>query len=103
MISIARLNKKFTINCPIQVNHHFRKNNTAFKEFEHPRWGAIIGVYAKKDIEAGEELFAYYGYSLGHNIPNDHPWYWEAKRELEKEERNTFSKSRHKSSKNRTL
>ena len=84
----------------IKVNHHFRKNNTKFGEFEHPRWGAIHGVYATKDIKAGEELFGYYGYSHGHSIPLDHPWYWEAKRELEKEERKKSSKSRHKNNKN---
>ena len=70
-----------------KVNHHFRKNNTNFGEFEHPRWGAVYGVYASKDIKAGDELFGYYGYGHGQNIPHDYPWYWEAKRELEKDER----------------
>ena len=46
-----------------------------------------MGVYAKKDIAAGEELYAHYNYGHGFGIPNDHPWYWELRRQVEKEER----------------
>ena len=52
---------------------------------EHPRWGAIMGVVTTTDVEAGEELFTYYGYSDGLAFPEDFPWYWE----MEKESRNT--------------
>ena len=49
-----------------------------------------MGAYASKDIAAGKELFANYGYErngAGLGVPNDHPWYWELKRQVEKEER----------------
>ena len=52
---------------------------------EHPRWGAIMGVVTTMDVEAGEELFTYYGYSDGLAFPEDFPWYWE----MEKKSRNT--------------
>ena len=39
----------------------------------------MIGVYAKKYIKAGEELFTKYAYKHSLSIPHDHPWYWEAK------------------------
>ena len=52
---------------------------------EHPRWGAIMGVVTTTDVEAGEELFTYYGYSDGLAFPEDFPWYWE----MEKKSRNT--------------
>jgi hypothetical protein len=28
-------------HCLFQVNHHFRRNNSMYKEIEHPRWGTI--------------------------------------------------------------
>ena len=63
-----------------------------FSELEHPRWEAVMGVYAQKDIAKGEEVFANYGYVHGLGLPNDHPWYWELKRQVEKEERKKLQK-----------
>ena len=54
---------------------------------EHPRWGAIQGVVTTKNVKAGDELFTYYGYGECDTIPSDFPWYWELKRQIEKEER----------------
>jgi hypothetical protein len=54
---------------------------------EHPRWGAIQGVILTKNVKAGEELFTFYGYKHGFPMPSDFPWYWELKRQVEKEER----------------
>ena len=73
----------------LQVNHHFRKNNSYYDNIEHPRWGAIQSVVISKSVQAGEELFTYYGYRNGHGykFPSDFPWYWELKRQVEKEER----------------
>ena len=34
-----------------KVNHHFRKNNAGFQEIEHPRWGLIQSLIARKDIK----------------------------------------------------
>ena len=53
---------------------------------DHPRWGLIQGVAASRDIKAGEELFAYYGYQ-GPRFPHDFPWYFELKTKVEKERR----------------
>merc|ERR1712080_501471 len=69
-----------------KVNHHFRKNNSEYYLMDHPRWGAIQGVVTTKDVKAGEELFTHYGYEPD-DFPNDFPWYWELKRNIEKEER----------------
>ena len=54
---------------------------------EHPRWGAIMGIVTTTDVEAGEELFTYYGYSAGLATPEDFPWYWEMKKQIQKEEK----------------
>ena len=54
---------------------------------EHPRWGLISSVVASKDIKAGEELYTNYGYRKAAEFPADFPWYWELKRNIEKEER----------------
>ena len=70
----------------MQVNHDFRKNNSIYSHIEHPRWGATQSVVLTKDVNAGEELFTFYGYKKN-EIPNDFPWYWELKRAIEKEER----------------
>ncbi|TRY79905.1 hypothetical protein TCAL_09831 [Tigriopus californicus] len=37
------------------------KRNVMFLDFEHPRYGLIMHCYALRDIQAGEELFSYYG------------------------------------------
>ena len=51
-----------------------------------------MGVYATKDIAKGEEVFANYDYGHGYGLPYDHPWYWELKRQVEKEERKNLQK-----------
>ena len=45
-----------------------------------------MGIVTTTDVEAGEELFTYYGYSAGLAIPEDFPWYWEMKKQIKKEE-----------------
>ena len=77
----------------IQVNHHFLQNNSVFQEIEHPRWGAIMGVLTTKDIKAGQELFAHYGYTST-TFPSDVPWYWEQKRKIEKNERSKSKRTK---------
>ena len=77
----------------IQVNHHFLQNNSVFQEIEHPRWGAIMGVLTTKDIKAGQELFAHYGYTST-TFPSDVPWYWEQKRKIEKNERSKTKRTK---------
>ena len=52
-----------------------------------------------KPVKAGEELFTYYGYGSGFDIPADFPWYWELKRQVEKEERLEAKRSRLKNNK----
>ena len=71
----------------LQVNHHFRKNNSLYSHIEHPRWGAPQSIRTTKPVKAGEELFTHYGYGRGFSIPADFPWYWELQRQVEKEER----------------
>ena len=71
----------------LQVNHHFRQNNSYYNHIEHPRWGATQSVTTGKPVKAGEELFTYYGYKTGYGLPSDFPWYWELQRQVEKEER----------------
>ena len=53
---------------------------------DHPRWGLIQGVVATRNLKAGEELFAHYGYRNA-VFPNDFPWYFELKTKVEKEQR----------------
>ena len=60
---------------------------------EHPRWGATQSVQLTKNVNAGEELFAYYTYKENNDLPNDFPWYWELKKVLEQEERFSANKS----------
>ena len=50
---------------------------------EHPRWGAIMGVIATKDILDEQEVLTYYGYREGNPIPGDYPWYWKQKEQIE--------------------
>ena len=56
---------------------------------EHPRWGASQGLQTTKDIKAGEQLLAYYHYTQHERGQYylDVPWYWEQKRQIEKDER----------------
>ena len=54
---------------------------------EHPRWGLISSVVTSKHIKSGEELYTNYGYKKFFEFPADFPWYWEVKRNIEKEER----------------
>ena len=49
-------------------------------------WGAIQSVTPLFDIKAGMELHTNYGYGQN-EFPIDHPWYWETKLALEREER----------------
>ena len=51
--------------------HHFQLRNSAFQEFEHPRFGRIMSIVAVRDIEEDEEIFVSYNYSL----PLSPPWY----------------------------
>ena len=47
-----------------KVNNKFKPFiNAAFGNIEHPRFGAIVTVWAIKDIKAGEEIFLNYGYN----------------------------------------
>ena len=71
----------------LQVNHDFRKNNSAYVDIEHPRWGAIMGVVTTRHIKAGEELFTYYRLFKTDIIPYDYPWYWELKEKTENAEK----------------
>ena len=57
---------------------------------EHPRWGAINGIQTIADIPAGQEVYANYRYEedtvdTKHTAGRD--WYWELKRQVEKDER----------------
>jgi hypothetical protein len=67
-----------------KVNHHFRMNNSAYMEIEHPRWGLIQSVTATTDIKAGQEVFTNYGYNRPGPFPLDFPWYFDAKTDLER-------------------
>ena len=53
---------------------------------EHPRWGMIQSVRLNRpeEIEAGTELFGYYGYAP-FEFPEDFPWYFELKMQVERE------------------
>ena len=84
----------------LQVNHHFRQNNSYYSQIEHPRWGATQSVTTKYDIKAGQELFTYYGYGV-YPPPNDFPWYWELKMKIEKQERLDAQKMKAQQAKNK--
>ena len=85
-----------------KVNHHFTANNSFFKECEHPRWGLISSIIPELNLKLGDELLAYYGYDnkdrIQQEFPDDFPWYWEKKRQIEKEE-NLRKKTKKKSKK----
>ena len=53
---------------------------------DHPRWGIILSVVTDRDVNAGEELFGYYGYKKS-EFPIDEPWYFELKMKIDKERR----------------
>jgi hypothetical protein len=38
-------------------------------------------------LKAGDELFTFYGYRENAPFPSDFLWYWETKRDLERQER----------------
>ena len=72
----------------LQVNHHFRKTNSKYQEIEHPRYGWIQSVTTIKPVKAGEELYTNYGYTQDvQDAAANFPWYWELKRNMDKEER----------------
>jgi hypothetical protein len=50
---------------------------------EHPRFGSIMSVYSRIPIEAGSEIFAFYGYKKA-MFPSDFPWYFKQLEEIEK-------------------
>ena len=72
-----------------QVNHHFTKNCTFFREIEHPRWGMIQSVAVNEEtankLNVGDELFGYYDYQWK-EFPFDFPWYFELKSKVEAEQ-----------------
>ena len=70
----------------LERDHDFRRNNSAYSNIEHPRWGATQSVTTTKAVKAGQELFTFYGYGP-HELPADFPWYWDMKRQVDKEER----------------
>ena len=70
-----------------KVNHHFRFNNSAYMEVEHPRWGLITSVTTQRDVNIGEELFTHYLYKAGQPFPEDHLWYFETELAIKREER----------------
>ena len=70
-------------NLGSKVNHHFQLKNTRFLEVEHPIWGLIMGLFTTKNVNAGNELFAFYTY-IPRDFPEDYPWYWDLKMTTEK-------------------
>ena len=86
----------------LQVNHHFRQNNSFYSQIEHPRWGATQSVTTKHDIKAGQELFTYYGYGVS-PMPSDFPWYWDLKMKTEKQERLEAKRIREALAKDKTV
>ena len=48
--------------------------------------GLMQSLTPARDVKAGEELFAYYGYK-SKEFPADFQWYWETLMEIEKQER----------------
>ena len=71
------------LNVFFQVNHDFRKHNSEYINIEHPRWGAIMGVSTTTNVKAGEEIFTNYGYPRKLPMPEDFPWYWDMKKQIE--------------------
>ncbi len=58
--------------------------NAVFRDFEHPRWGAIESLSATKDIKAGEEIFADYNYpKKTPSLEALYKWYYDALEDYE--------------------
>ena len=55
-------------------------------EAEHPRWGLIQSVVAKKHLTAGMEVLTHYGYTT--EDKESFSWYWEAKEAINEERDN---------------
>ena len=66
-----------------KVNHHFKLNNSIYHIAEHLHWELIQSVSTKIDLKVGQELFTYYGLPK-RSFPEDFPWYWEMKSNLER-------------------
>lgn len=64
------------LNCDFR----HRRQNCIFYDFAHPHFGMIKGVFAVRDIKAGEELFVDYAFKPA-AFPSDFPWYHKAKKE----------------------
>ncbi len=64
--------------------------NALFVEAEHPRFGLVLQVVAKRDIAEGEEVLVDYGYK-GAPFPADHLWYHEAKRKYMQKKSSQFT------------
>ena len=67
------------VNCAIG-----KDANAVFLEMEHPRFGLILQLEAVKPIERGQEVFVDYGYKEPAVFPDDHLWYFQLKKEYEK-------------------
>lgn len=63
------------VNCRIED-----EANTLFLDFDHPRFGLIVSVVAKRYIEADEEVYVDYGYK-GKDVT---PWYVKLKEQYER-------------------
>ena len=46
-----------------------------------------MGVFTTTHVKAGDEIFTYYGYGGKSNMPEDFPWYWELKSQIDKKEK----------------
>ncbi len=60
--------------------------NAVFSEADHPRFGLVLAVVARREIEEGDEVLVDYGYKEG-EFPLDHTWYHELKRKEEERRR----------------
>ena len=89
-----------------KINHHFTAINSFFTLCEHPRWGFISSIVPELNLKAGDELLADYGYGnkdgIQQEFPDDFPWYWELKRQLENEENVKKKKLKKKSKKGKS-
>lgn len=62
----------------IQVNHSFLPN-CRFESFDHPRFGPIPCIATTGALKCGDELTAYYNYSMS-ECPEWYSQLWEAQR-----------------------